>query len=657
MPSARIKQPNRKIYSKYPFMNLSLIDMKDEVWMDIPDMDGYFKVSNYGRVWALERPVRSTTGQFYFIKERIRKQYLTTYYNSYTKDYTDQLAVNLRYEGKAHSFKINRLVYHLFIAPIDFKYDKKPVVHRDGDNCNNRVENLVLMNGTELYGHGLDIKRRPRSGTVTLTKSKKKLIWNESNYPRPIIQYTLKGKKVAEYESMAHAAKVLKTTRSSIRKVTTKELIQLHGFVYRYKGEPYKGEHAGFSIEKPVTQYSIEGKKMASYPSVVNAALKTGIDANTISKCALRKFRIGSGFVWRYAGDSYRGEYKGTIKNRAKPIVQFTLEGKVVNRFDSVSQASIETGFTSSTLLACAKKETKVSHGYVWRFEGEHYAGEYKNYRIGKPVTQFTQDGTKMQTYSTIQAAAIASGLTSDNIQKNVIGENKTAGGFIWRYATKKELKTLTPFQQSTYNRDTSADKEVIQYSIEGKKIANHSSVTEAAKACDIPAYTIYHALDKPLRIGGGFVWRSKGERYRGQLAKTPSANKAQVITQYSLNGNKLHIFSSMKAAEKETGISSSTISSVTRGKLKTTGGFIWQTGDGAKKIDIKKYHASTQEHLASISKPVLKYSLKGELLAEFPSIAEAARAEEVQPKLISEAINNRKKSALGFIWKLKENE
>ncbi len=654
MSAVRIKQPNRKDYSKYPFMNLSLIDMKGEVWKDIPDMDGYFKVSNYGRIWALERPVISITGQFYSIKERIRKQHLATYYNTYTKDYTEQLGIKLRYENHEYTFKVNRLVYHLFVAPIYFENEKKAVVHRDGDNCNNRVENLVLMNGTELYGHGLDIKRRPRSGTVTITKSKKQLVWNESNYPRGIVQYTLNGKKVSEYESMAQAAKANNTSRDGIRKIATKELKQLHGFVYRYKGEVYKGEHADFSWEKPVTQYNIEGKKIGSYPSVKEAALNTGVDANTISKCALRKFRTGSGYVWRYEGDTYRGEYKGKIKNIAKPIIQFALDGKVVNRFDSVSKASIETGFNSSTLLDCAKKVTKVSHGYVWRFEGDSYKGEYKNYRTGKPVTQRTREGKKIQTHPTIEAAARASGLTSANIQKNVTGKNKTAGGFVWRNATDKETKSLSPFQ-STYNQKILAGKEIVQYSIEGKKITDYLNVTEAANACKISAFTIYHALDKPTRIGAGFVWRSKGNRYRGELAKTPSSNKAQMVTQYTLKGKKLRVFTSMRVAEKETGISSSTISAVTRGKLKTTGGFIWQLGEGRKKIDIEKHHASSREYLTSVSKPVFKYSLKGKRLAEFPSIADAARAEGVQTNLISSAVNNKKKSALGYIWKLKK--
>ncbi|HEY8936105.1 MAG TPA: NUMOD1 domain-containing DNA-binding protein [Cyclobacteriaceae bacterium] len=636
-------------------MNLSLEDMKGEEWLDIPGFDGYFKVSNFGRVWALKRPVFSITGKFYYINERIRKQNLVKYYNTYTKDYTEQLVLNLRFEGKAYRFLINRLVYNVFIAPIDFEKDGKLVVHKDGDNCNNRVENLVLMNGTELYGHGLKLNRRPRSGTVVIKPHQNKPVFNEFNYPRAIIKYTLGGKKIAEYESIGQAAKENNSDRGALRGNALKKTVQLNGFVYRFKGDTYHGEHKDFSWEKPVTQYNIEGKKIRYYTSVKEASIKTGIDANTISKCALRKLRIGSGYVWRYEGDSYKGEYKGVIKNRAKPIVQYTLDGKEVNRFSSVTQATIATGFSGATLLDNAYKKTKISHGYVWRFEGDRYNGEHKNYRKGKPVTQFSLEEKKIKTYPTIEEAARQTGLTPDNIQKNTKGENKTAGGFIWRYATKKETKSLPSFQQSEYNGSSPTSKGVVKYSVEGKKLGEYVSISEAASHNKTSPSSISGTLDKHL-MHQGFVWRSKGNRYRGELVKNPHANKAMQVTQYDLTGKKLRVFKSTKNAEKQTGISSSTISMVARGKFKSTGGFIWQYGDGKKKIDVNKHFASTRARIESISKPIVKYSLEGKRLAVFPSIAEAARSEAVRASIISRAVNKKKKSALGFIWKLKED-
>lgn len=71
----------KKDYSKYPFLNFSPDPMKGEQWKDIPGLEGCYKVSNYGRVWAEARPVNSNTGAFYYTKERMRKQNLMKTYN------------------------------------------------------------------------------------------------------------------------------------------------------------------------------------------------------------------------------------------------------------------------------------------------------------------------------------------------------------------------------------------------------------------------------------------------------------------------------------------------------------------------------------------------------------------------------------------------
>ena len=642
----------QKDYTRYPFMNLSLEDMDGEQWIEMAQFDGYFLVSNYGRIWALPRPVNSSTGLFYYTKERIRKQSLNKVYNEYTRDYTEQLGVHIRYNGNSHGFLINRLVYDLFVGPINFEKDGLLVVHKDGDNCNNRADNLVLMNGTELYAHGLQLQRRPRSGRKIMKGEN--LVWCDANSPRSIVQYTLDGKKIKEYESVGSAAKATGYHRASIRHVAQKKMKQLYGFVYRYNGDVYKGENADFSWEEPVRQYSLDGKKVGEYPSVVEAARRTGIDANTISRCALRKIRMGSGYVWRYRGDQYVGEYADKIKNRSKALIQYSLSGKKIARFPSINQAAVATGFSAATLVDCASRRSKVSHGYVWRFEGDTYKGEYKNHRIGRPVTQYSLEGKLIATHPTIEAAAKVIGLTPDSIQKNVIGENKTAGGYVWKYATDKEINRLPAYKQADYVRNPKV-KPVIQYAVEGKRLAEYPSIAEVSKAFKVSLSCISQALDKPGRTCAGFVWRTKGHRYYGELARKPAANKPRLVTQYDLQGRKIKVFKSTRHAGKETGISSSTISAVATGRLKTTGGFIWQYGEGPRRIDLDAYFASTRKHIENSSKPVIKCTLDGRPVAEYPSIAAAARAEEIAVSRISSAVNGKSHSAVGYRWKRKE--
>jgi hypothetical protein len=650
MSSKISSNAKQKDYSKYPFMNLSLVDIPGEEWVSIPGFDDYFYVSQYGRIWALDRPVYAIDGHFYYIKQRIRKQNLSKVYNSFTKDYTEQLSLHIRYEGKNHGFVVNRLVYEAFISPINNKGKKPFVVHKDGDNCNNHYKNLILMNGTQLYRHLLEIKRKPRIGPSQ--KKVERIVWNDSNSPKPIVRYSLDGKKVNEYESIGDAAKKIGSTRGVIRQVLTKKLKQLKGFVYRFKGEKYNGEYADFSRGKKVIQYSIEGKKISIFPSVAEGALKTGIDGATISKCALGKAKLAGGYVWRYQHDNYRGEYQGTIRG-PKSIIQYSLDGKIVARFPAINQAAKKTGFTASTIQDCVKRKTKISHGYVWRYEHEKYNGEHKNYRQGKPVTQYNLKGKKIQTFPTIEEGARITGLTSANIQKNVKEENKTAGGFVWRYATKREIKTLPAFKRPDYKSNI-VSKVIVKYAVDGKKLATYSSITQAAKASGVSSHSISIALDANGRTSAGFVWRSKGNRYYGELVKHPALNKARTVTQYDLKGKRINQFKSTKDAGRKTGVNSTTISAVAKGKLKTTGGFIWQYGDGPAKLDLKTYFNSTKEALERASKPVIKCTLEGELITEYPSIAAAARKEGISKNGISKVLIGKQQSCGGYFWKLK---
>lgn len=641
----------KKRLIEYPYQNLSLNSLTGEQWADIPGFDGAYSISNYGRIWAAPRLIISADGkQLYFTKERIRKQSLAKHYNSYTKDYVYQLSVHLRYEGGDYSFKVNRLVYHAFVKPIDFKKDKLVVVHKDGDNLNNRYDNLVLMNGTELYIHGLRNERRPRSGQLIIKE--RKVSWSDANSPRPVVKYTLDGKKVEEYKSVAEAAQKNKSHRSSVRAVVQQKLKQLNGYVYRFKGTPYKGEYKDFSYEKKVTQYSIEGKKLKVYPSVKEAANKTGNDSDTISKCALHKTMTCGGYVWRYDGDLYRGEYRDKIKNRPQALVQYSLSGKKVAEFSSVSQAAIQTGFNASTLLDCAHKRTKTSHGFVWRFVGDVYKGEYSNHRIGKPVTQYTLEGKKLKVYPTIEAAAVATGLTAANIQKNVNGHNKTAGGYIWKFSSATDVNRLEPIPKTYTERKPLTGKEVIQYSIDGKKLTLYNSISAAAKACKLHVSNISAALNKDALSAGGYVWRTKGYIYRGALAKVPRANEGKSVTQYDRKGNKIRTYASTRQAQQQTGIASGSISAVATGKLKTSGGYIWLYDSDVKRIDVKKHFASTYESIKRNSKSVGKYSLEGKLLKTYPSISVAGREEGISPKRISSVINGHSKSAGGFLWR-----
>lgn len=59
---------------------------------------------------------------------------------------------------------------------------------------------------------------------------------------------------------------------------------------------------------------------------------------------------------------------------------------------------------------------------------------------IGRKVNQYDKDKIYIASYDSIILASKASGVERRNIQANMAGRSKTAGGYIWEYADK-ELK------------------------------------------------------------------------------------------------------------------------------------------------------------------------------------------------------------------------
>jgi hypothetical protein len=103
-------------------MNLSLSDLPEEQWKEIPDFGGQYTISNKGRVkrksgWAFGR--RSKT----FVKEQIMSVKIRN-----LKDKNIHLSVNLRKHGREISMTVPRLLYCCFVQEFDLN-DRSLVIN------------------------------------------------------------------------------------------------------------------------------------------------------------------------------------------------------------------------------------------------------------------------------------------------------------------------------------------------------------------------------------------------------------------------------------------------------------------------------------------------------------------------------------------------
>ena len=629
-----------KDFSGYPFKNTSLVNLEGEKWVDIPQFDGCFMVSNMGRVKSIPRLIISSDGHKpYYTKERIFSQYLSGTYNNHMKDYTYQLTVHIRYERISYTFNVNRLMYECFVEKINEEKNKIKIIHKDGDNLNNRIENLEKSNGTHIYYNTLRRDRRPLKSKSSQEQNKK-----------AVIQYNLKGEQLNHFSSISDAVEITKFSRNSIKAILLKKHIQLRGFVFRYETDPYHGEYATFSKTKKISQYTKEGELVKSYPSIVEAFHETGINADTISKCALHKSKFARGFVWRYEGDTYDGNF--TCRELKVVVCQYSKSGDFLAKFPSITLAAKSIQVKESSVRDCINGHSKTCRGFIWRREDQPYEGEHKNFRKTRAVVKYDREGNILGVFPSMVAAAETIGLTPDAIQKNVKGENHTAGGFVWRYATEEEIgeepEYITPKPAKTKSINTIS---VEQYAKNGIKIASYDSITEASEKTGIGMQTIRNFIDNLTHTYGDFIWRRQGDEYKGELENIIRGNDAKTVTQYDLDGNKIKVYASTYLATKAMNYPSSWISQVARGKLKIAHGYIWQYGDGADKIDIEAYWADSKLYIDKTSKSVSCYDLQGNKIGNYKSISEASQEQSISTSKVGAVTNRRHKSTQELIW------
>ena len=186
----------------YPFRNFSIKSIRGETWKDIYGYEGYYKVSNLGRVKSLDRIIPHPRLYQQFVKGRILKQKIVKDSNRLTGDSMISLQVSLALENTIHYYNVRRLVYTAFKKKIDFKKDGLYVINKDGNGFNNRVSNLALVTKAQKQQRSIEKGRQNFDYLKTIDRS----AWKR-NYSRRIAisQYSSGGKLVKKYKSIREA--------------------------------------------------------------------------------------------------------------------------------------------------------------------------------------------------------------------------------------------------------------------------------------------------------------------------------------------------------------------------------------------------------------------------------------------------------------------
>lgn len=213
----------------------------------------------------------------------------------------------------------------------------------------------------------------------------------------------------------------------------------------------FSGENS--PVAKGIVVFDLNGDKEAEFPTLRSAANYLGCGVPTLSSHCTQRTGTVMNHICRYkcdVGDAVALDKDEVYKpndhrNRCKKVVQYSLDGTILRKFNSVKEAVCETGTLKSEIIACAKGRALSANGYMWRYEGsaDEQIQQYKyiNGRTGiggysvRAVAQYDKiTGEKIAEYGSIKEAALAVNAKPTNIHQAVNRINPTCKGYIWRY-------------------------------------------------------------------------------------------------------------------------------------------------------------------------------------------------------------------------------
>ena len=218
--------------SEYPYQNKSLKNMKGEIWKDIPDFEGIYQASSLGRVKSLDREIPHPRLKKQFVKGRILSQSIAKNKNVKTGEPMTDLRVSLCNEGIQYYFNTRRVIYTTFVLKLNYEKDGIYVINKDCDGYNNSVSNLDLMTKSEKQKR---VFKRGRQDSHLKTADRSKWVdYGGATRRKAILQYNLKGKFVALYESISEASRKTGIGEKEIIQVAKGLYSQWKGFIWQY---------------------------------------------------------------------------------------------------------------------------------------------------------------------------------------------------------------------------------------------------------------------------------------------------------------------------------------------------------------------------------------------------------------------------------------
>jgi hypothetical protein len=331
------------------------------------------------------------------------------------------------------------------------------------------------------------------------------------------------------------------------------------------------------------------------------------------------------GFLWKDFDDD---DFEVADSKRERKVKQFSVDGDFIAEFESITQASTQTGIPLPKIIYALQNDKDT----CWT-----YADGQKGVRSDAlRVNMFTEDGEQLlRVYSSVDEASKDTGTAAHNIRASIQTRRPT-NGFMWCFSDRElVIAPLIP------EEDRRLGRPVIQMTLDGEFVAEYKNMEEAFRQTGIKACNICAAIAQS-RPTQGFTWKYVAPR--ANKVKTPERHTGKPVEQLTLEGRIVNQYRSAAEAGRQTGSAGPTITGAIN-RRRPYKGFYWKyKGDDFAPEPNNKVRA------------VHQMNLQKQIIATFDSMGDAHRATGVKPNAIFASIQYNKPRS-DFYWAYARSE
>jgi hypothetical protein len=197
------------------YKNISLQNITGEVWKPLTNYEGFYEVSNMGRVKSLDRTITKKSGEEALIISRILKQY---------KRGSGYLKIAVCKNGKPKTFDVHRLVGLLHV---DNPENKPEINHKKGNKLDNRSSELEWSTSSENAQHKWDIGLQKPFWEGKTGK--------DHHSSKSVLQFDSEMKLLKKWDSIADVNRELGFDISGIAACCVGRKRKVNGVIYQRK--------------------------------------------------------------------------------------------------------------------------------------------------------------------------------------------------------------------------------------------------------------------------------------------------------------------------------------------------------------------------------------------------------------------------------------